>query len=486
MAVQTWGTLAPDGSNAVLVEHALTGDTHVVGPPGPGQPTAGWWPGLVGPGAAIDTDRWFVVATNVLGGCRGTTGPATEAADGQPWGSRFPEVTIRDQVRVEALVADLLGIPAWALVIGGSMGGMRAAEWVATYPDRARAAAVVAACGAATADQIAWGQAQTLAIEQDPDWRGGDYHRSGVSPDHGLGLARRIAHTTYRSAPELEERFGRSPQPGRTRCAAGGSRSRATWTTTPASCPPGSTPGATSRSPARWRPTTSAAGAAASPRCCAATPATSWWPGSTATGSSRWSFPSSWPPRTGAVRPPSSSRPTATTGSSSRSTRSPISSPASSPDWPPATTAASGSVSRTGGADAPETPQRRRLEMTVLVGFVPTAEGRAALTRAVDEARRMSTQLIVLDSGGGQSSELDAVVAEAEQSGVQVERRPIEHKKDPAEDIIAVSEKEGVDLIVIGLRRRTPVGKLILGSNAQRILLDAACPVLAVKADAAD
>ncbi|WP_392425788.1 homoserine O-acetyltransferase [Barrientosiimonas humi] len=214
VAVQTWGTLAPDGSNAVLVEHALTGDTHVVGPPGPGQPTAGWWPGLVGPGAAIDTDRWFVVATNVLGGCRGTTGPATEAADGQPWGSRFPEVTIRDQVRVEALVADLLGIPAWALVIGGSMGGMRAAEWVATYPDRARAAAVVAACGAATADQIAWGQAQTLAIEQDPDWRGGDYHRSGVSPDHGLGLARRIAHTTYRSAPELEERFGRSPQPG--------------------------------------------------------------------------------------------------------------------------------------------------------------------------------------------------------------------------------------------------------------------------------
>lgn len=124
--------------------------------------------------------------------------------------------------------------------------------------------------------------------------------------------------------------------------------------------------------------------------------------------------------------------------------------------------------------------------MTVLVGFAPTAEGRAALTRAVDEARRMSTGLLVLDSGGGSSSELDAVLADAEQAGLQVERRTIEHKKDPAEDIIAVSEKEGVDLIVIGLRRRTPVGKLILGSNAQRILLDAACPVLAVKADAAD
>jgi homoserine O-acetyltransferase/O-succinyltransferase len=214
IAVQTWGRLAPDAGNAVLIEHALTGDAHVIGEAGPGQPTPGWWPGVIGPGAAVDTDTWFVVATNVLGGCRGSTGPSTLAPDGRPWGSRFPQLTVRDQVRAEARVAELLGIPSWALVLGGSMGGMRAAEWVATYPDRTRAAAVIASCAAATADQIAWGRAQTLAIELDPDYLGGDYYGTGRRPDAGLGLARRIAHTTYRSADELEERFGQGAQPG--------------------------------------------------------------------------------------------------------------------------------------------------------------------------------------------------------------------------------------------------------------------------------
>nr|WP_245633219.1 homoserine O-acetyltransferase [Luteipulveratus mongoliensis] len=214
VAVQTWGRLNADASNAVLIEHALTGDAHVVGPSGPGQPTAGWWPGLIGPGCAIDTARYFVVATNVLGGCRGTTGPGSLAPDGRPWGSRFPNISVRDQVAVEAQVADLLGITSWRLVVGGSMGGMRVAEWVASYPTRVRSAAVVASTGAASADQIAWGQAQILAISHDPDYRGGDYYDQGVVPAHGLGLARRIAHTTYRSASELEDRFGRDGQDG--------------------------------------------------------------------------------------------------------------------------------------------------------------------------------------------------------------------------------------------------------------------------------
>lgn len=214
IAVQTWGRLAPDRGNAVLVEHALTGDAHVVGPSGPGQPTPGWWPGVIGPDAAIDTDRWFVVATNVLGGCRGSTGPASIAPDGRPWGSRFPQITIRDQVRAEAAVADLLGIETWALVAGGSMGGMRSAEWVAGFPERTRAATVLAACARSSADQIAWGRTQALAIEQDPGFEGGDYYGRGPGPVAGLGLARRIAHTTYRSADELGLRFGQEAQHG--------------------------------------------------------------------------------------------------------------------------------------------------------------------------------------------------------------------------------------------------------------------------------
>nr|WP_212755770.1 homoserine O-acetyltransferase [Flexivirga aerilata] len=211
---QTWGRLAPDAGNAVLVEHALTGDSHVVGDAGPGQPTAGWWPGLIGPGEPLDTRSLFVVAVNVLGGCRGTTGPGSIAPDGRHWGSRFPHTTIRDQVLVEAAVADALGIDAWLLVLGGSMGGMRAVEWVAGYPDRTDAALVIASTARACADQIAWGQAQTLAITGDPAYAGGDYYGTGRTPATGLGLARRIAHATYRSAAELNGRFGSEPQLG--------------------------------------------------------------------------------------------------------------------------------------------------------------------------------------------------------------------------------------------------------------------------------
>lgn len=201
--------------NAVLVLHALTGDAHVSGPAGPGQPTPGWWDGVIGPGRALDTDSWFVVAGNVLGGCRGSTGPSSIAPDGRAWGSRFPRITVRDQVAVERLLSDRLGIRRWAAVLGGSMGGMRALEWAISWPDRVGAALVLATGAAASADQIGTQSAQLLAITADPHWQGGDYHGGGESPVTGLGLARRIAHLSYRTATELADRFGNRKQPGR-------------------------------------------------------------------------------------------------------------------------------------------------------------------------------------------------------------------------------------------------------------------------------
>ena len=211
VAFESWGELNAAADNAILVEHALTGDSHVVGAAGPGHPTPGWWEGLIGPGAPLDTDRFFVVATNVLGGCQGTTGPSTPDEHGVPWGSRFPFVTIRDQVLAEARVADVLGIRRWRAVLGGSMGGMRALEWAVSLPDRVRTTIVLASTAASTADQIAWSQPQLLAIRQDPDFAGGDYY-GGPGPRAGLGLARRIAHLTYRSETEVNDRFGRSAQ----------------------------------------------------------------------------------------------------------------------------------------------------------------------------------------------------------------------------------------------------------------------------------
>lgn len=212
MAYETWGTLAPDGSNAVLVEHALTGDSHVVGEQSHAHPTPGWWEGMVGPGRPLDTDRWFVVAPNVLGGCQGTTGPSSVAVDGRAWGSRFPQITIRDQVSAEARLTDELGIARWAAVIGGSMGGMRAIEWAVGHPDRVERAVVLASTAYATAEQIGWSQAQVLAIRNDPHFADGDYYRQPVGPDAGLAIARQIAHVTYRSELELHDRFGRRPQ----------------------------------------------------------------------------------------------------------------------------------------------------------------------------------------------------------------------------------------------------------------------------------
>ncbi|MGI8717196.1 MAG: homoserine O-acetyltransferase MetX [Lapillicoccus sp.] len=222
VAYESWGRLNPARDNAVLVEHALTGDSHVVGEAGPGHPSPGWWDGLIGPGRPLDTDRWFVVASNVLGGCQGTTGPASNAPDGRPWGSRFPFITVRDQVEAEVRLADALGIGAWACALGGSMGAMRALEWAVTHPARVSRAVILASTAYASAEQIAWCQPQLLAIRHDSLFRNGDYYDHGRGPEDGLGIARRIAHITYRSEQELADRFGRLPQEGEQPLGAGG------------------------------------------------------------------------------------------------------------------------------------------------------------------------------------------------------------------------------------------------------------------------
>ena len=208
LGFETWGTLNADASNAVLIEHALTGDTHVTRG---ASEEPGWWEQLAGPGAPVDTDKYFVVSINILGGCYGSTGPSTPAPDGRPWGSRFPLVTLRDTTAAEARLADALGIGSWYAVVGGSLGGARALEWAVTYPDRVRHCAVISVGPSSTAEQIAFAQAQTLAIRQDPHFNGGNYY-GGPEPEAGLALARRIAHITYRSAAELDDRFGRNPQ----------------------------------------------------------------------------------------------------------------------------------------------------------------------------------------------------------------------------------------------------------------------------------
>lgn len=212
IAFQRWGELSPTRDNVVVVLHALTGDSHITGPAGPGHPTPGWWDGVAGPGAPIDTDRWCVIATNVLGGCRGSTGPSSLARDGKPWGSRFPLITVRDQVNADVAALAALGVTEVAAVIGGSMGGARALEWIVEYPEQVRAALVLAVGARATADQIGTQSSQIAAITSDPDWLGGDYHGTGRAPDSGLQLARRFAHLTYRGESELDDRFANDAQ----------------------------------------------------------------------------------------------------------------------------------------------------------------------------------------------------------------------------------------------------------------------------------
>jgi homoserine O-acetyltransferase/O-succinyltransferase len=214
IAVQRWGELSPTRDNVVVVLHALTGDSHITGPAGPGHPTAGWWDGVAGPGAPIDTNRWCVVATNVLGGCGGSTGPSSLARDGKPWGSRFPRISVRDQVEADVAALAALGIERVAAVVGGSMGGARALEWIVSHPDRVRAGLLLAVGARATANQIGTQTTQIAAIKSDPNWQGGDYYDSGRTPDAGLAIARRFAHLTYRGEVELDTRFANDNQNG--------------------------------------------------------------------------------------------------------------------------------------------------------------------------------------------------------------------------------------------------------------------------------
>jgi homoserine O-acetyltransferase len=213
VAYETWGTLSPSRDNAVLVCHALTGDSHAAGGVEPGHPMLGWWNALIGPGRAIDTDRFFVVCPNVLGGCQGTTGPSSiDPATGRPFGSRFPVTTIRDQVDVEAALGDALDIGTWACVIGGSMGGMRALEWAIKCPERVPRAVVIACGAAATAEEIALCSLQIRAIESDPHFKRGDYYDLVEGPWRGMSIARGIGQVSYRSELEFQQRFNRGHQ----------------------------------------------------------------------------------------------------------------------------------------------------------------------------------------------------------------------------------------------------------------------------------
>ncbi len=211
VAFETIGTLNPEKSNAILLFHALTMDQHVVSThPRTGKP--GWWSKSVGPGKVIDTDRFFVICANVLGGCMGSTGPASLHEDGKPWAMRFPVITIRDMVRAQVALLDAFGIDQVHAVIGGSMGGMQALSFAANWPERTRAVLVIASTARHSAQNIAFHEVGRQAIMADPKWKGGDYHGAGKGPENGLAVARMAAHITYLSEAGLTEKFGRRLQ----------------------------------------------------------------------------------------------------------------------------------------------------------------------------------------------------------------------------------------------------------------------------------
>lgn len=212
IAWRTYGTLNADRSNAVLICHALTGDQFVA-EPHPTTGKSGWWNVLVGPGRPVDTDRYFVICSNVVGGCMGSAGPAEIREEtGRPWGLDFPVITIRDMVRAQKLLVESYGIEQLFCVIGGSMGGMQALEWAVSYPESVFAAAPIATAARHSAQNIAFHEVGRQAIMADPDWHGGDYHAHGVRPHRGLAVARMAAHVTYLSEAALHRKFGRNLQ----------------------------------------------------------------------------------------------------------------------------------------------------------------------------------------------------------------------------------------------------------------------------------
>ena len=212
IAYETYGTLNPHKSNAILICHALTGDQHVASAhPITGKP--GWWTRMVGAGKPIDPARHFIVCVNVLGSCMGSSGPASiDPSTGSPYAMTFPVITVRDMVRVQAMLLDHLGVPVLEAVIGGSMGGMQALEWAATYPERVRAAIVIASAARHSAQNIAFHEVGRQAIMADPRWRRGDYYEASDPPAAGLAVARMAAHITYLSEAGLHEKFGRKLQ----------------------------------------------------------------------------------------------------------------------------------------------------------------------------------------------------------------------------------------------------------------------------------
>jgi homoserine O-acetyltransferase len=231
VAYETYGSLSPQRDNVILVCHALSGDAHAAGvsetPAGESTRDGfaaeerdgtsgkglGWWDGMIGPGKAFDTDRFFVVSTNLLGGCRGTTGPSsTDPETGRPYGSSFPVITVADMVRTQRAFLDALGIERLAAVAGGSLGGMQALEWAVLFPDQVDAIVPIASTHALHPQGMAWNAIARESIRRDPDWQGGHYHGTGRTPDAGMGVARMVGHVTYLSAPALEDKFGRRLQ----------------------------------------------------------------------------------------------------------------------------------------------------------------------------------------------------------------------------------------------------------------------------------
>src|ERR1700755_62312 len=231
VAYETYGTLAPGRDNVILVCHALSGDAHAAGfaktpsgestrdgfgaedRDGTAGKSLGWWDGMIGPGKAFDTDRFFIGSTNLLGGCRGTTGPSsTDPATGQPYGPDFPVITVADMVRTERAFLDALGIERLAAVAGGSLGGMQAFEWAILYPDQVDGVVAIASTHALHPQGMAWNAIAREAIMRDPDWQGGHYYGTGRAPEAGLGVARMVGHDTYLSGEALEVKFGRRLQ----------------------------------------------------------------------------------------------------------------------------------------------------------------------------------------------------------------------------------------------------------------------------------
>jgi homoserine O-acetyltransferase len=231
LAYETYGTLAPGRDNVILVCHALSGDAHAAGiartpasestrdgfgaedRDGSSTKGLGWWDGMIGPGKAFDTDRHFVVSTNLLAGCRGTTGPSSiDPATGRPYGARFPVVTVADMVRAQREFLAQLGITRLAAVAGGSLGGMQAFEWAINYPDAVDAVVAIASTHALGPQGVAWNAIARSAIVADPAWQGGDYYGTGRAPSAGMGVARMVGHITYLSARSLGDKFGRRLQ----------------------------------------------------------------------------------------------------------------------------------------------------------------------------------------------------------------------------------------------------------------------------------